>query len=621
MSCSSPWLAVLSLWLACTAAAQPAPPETPPFDPSQATPLGLTGALPVPVAPIALDRRTRWVQVGPPREGAFVDVTIHPTRPEIWAAVRDHGGVWVTTDGGGQWVQALRGDAARLGRVSDDEQVLLDVQARIDEIVSDLPAVDDLSGDDLSEDDLDALEEVEEATSAAAAAAADVLGGVQTEVDAGQWLGDLPGAAGVGAVARVRFTSTGMLLVARDDGLRVSADLGTSWIDVLPYAVSDVAEVGPGEVLAVGPEGAWFTVDLVQWTPQPLPMATPPYNLVVDGGTFASGPDGLWFATGGVWERLTGAAGFSPITVRPTRSTYDRSLMIATARDVLRSESVDALAQPVLGGPMPGVRDIERIAEDQLLAATGLGPMESMDGGKTWSALDRGLDDPRSAAIAVAGDVVVLVGAGGVYRLEPLPEVVPEEVAPPPRLAPFVPLGVLIDTATTRDELRQRIGRRMVAALTPQVTTEFLTRRRVGPDWENNDPDGTALDLDGYWQLRTVLKWTPNRQRTGTSFDAERDADDLPVVVVGREVVVDDGEAPQVLYSKVTRGATGYRSVLAGRITEAYRLRARLLLEGEPRDLLRAVQRQLRVDEIEASLDAFTDGAVTRWKLDANNLP
>jgi hypothetical protein len=610
---------LLALWLPGIAWGQ-APAEPPPFDPSAATPLGLSGAVPsAPAEPVKLGRRTQWVQVGPAGEDTFVDIAVHPVRATIWATVRDDGAVWISTDAGTSWVQSLRGDPARLGRVSDDEQVLLDVQARVDEIVDDLPSADDFGDpDDLTDDEID---ELQSASDEIVDATADVLGGVQTEVDGGQWLGDLPTAgAGLGR-PRVRFTATGMLLVARADGLRVSADLGTSWLDVLSSPISDVAEVGPGEVLAVGPEGSWFTTDLVQWTPATLPMEVAPYDLVVDGGTFASGPDGVWFATGGVWQQLPGASGHPPLTVRPTRTTYDRSLMVATRPDLLRAERIDVLAAPVIGGPLSGVADIERLAEDQLIAATGLGPYESMDGGKTWTLLDRGLDDPRAAAVAVAGGTVVLVGAGGVYRLDPLPEVLPEPEPSTPRLEPFVPLGVLIDTATTRDELRQRIGRRVVAALTPQVTTEYLTRRRVGPDWENNDPDGTALDLDGYWQLRTVLSWTPGRQRTSTSFDAEREPDDLPVVVVGREVVVDDGEAPQVLYSKVTRGATSYRSVLAGRITEIYRLRARLLLEGEPRDLLRAVQRQLRVDELEASLDAFTDGAVTRWKLDPTNLP
>lgn len=579
------------------------------------------GPPPAPPETLPLAQRTGWVPVGPIDEATFLDVAIHPTRPSVWAAIRDAGSVWVTLDNGQTWVQALQGDPSRLGRVSDDEQVLLDVQARVDEIVGDLPDADAIDQDDgLTDDELDALEELESATNAAADAAADVLGGVQTEVDGGQWLGDLPSAAEADGRPRVVFTTTGLLMVARGDGLHLSPDLGTSWSSVLNQPISDVAEVGPGQVLAVGPQGAWFSPDLVQWTPTPMPMAAPPYDLVVDGGTFAVGPDGVWLASNGLWEHLPGAGPHVPLTVRPTRASYDRGLVVATLNDLLRAESTTVPAQPVLGGPLPEVRDVERWQDDVLVAATSLGPYVSENGGRSWVLLDHGLDDPRVHAVEVVGGQVVLVGNAGIWRLEPRsPE--PEAPAAPGGLQPFVPLGLLIDTASAREELRQSIGSRWAAALLPQVSMEYLTRRRVGPDWENNDPDGTALDLDGYWQARTVLTWTPGRQRTGTSFDAEGGGDDLPVVVVGREVVVDDGQAPQVLYSKVSRGATNYRGILAGRITEMYRLRARLLLEGEPRDLLRAVQRQLRIDELEASLDALTDGAVTRWRLDANNVP
>ena len=602
-----------TLWaLGGGAFAQPAPADPPP--PTLAPASGEAEPPSIP-----LERRVRWVAVGPETRERFVDVAIHPLRANIWVAATAGGGVWVTADSGRSWVETLK-PLSRPGlALSDDERVLLDVSARVQEIVDDLGGGDGFDPSSIDEGDEDALEELEQAAAEATAATDDVVFGVQTEVAAGQWLDDLPTVAGVQR-PRVRFTAGGALLVARTDGIHVSSDVGNSWRATLTEAVADVAEVGPSEVLAVGPEAAWISRDLRTWTQVQLPMYPHPVDLVVDGGTFASGPAGLWFATGGSWQQLPASLGTPPATVRPTSSAYERALVVSTGRDLLRSASVVASAEPVVGGPIPEVLDLERLSEGTLLAASSEGPFVSEDDGRTWARLERGLRAPQVDAVAVAGPVVVLVGASGVYRMQPLATPIDEPQARGPAVPTYLPLGALIESASSRRELRQRIGRRIVAAAIPQVTTEFLTRRTVGPDWANDDPAGTELDLDGYWQIRSVLQWTPGRTRTAASFDAEG-ADEVPVMVVGREVVVDDGEAPQVLFSKVSRGGTSYRSVLAGRITEMYRVRARLLLEGEPVDPLRAVLRELRIQELDATLDLLTQGAVTQWRLDGSNPP
>jgi len=154
----------------------------------------------------------------------------------------------------------------------------------------------------------------------------------------------------------------------------------------------------------------------------------------------------------------------------------------------------------------------------------------------------------------------------------------------------------------------------------PQVQLEYLRQDNDGLTWYNDDPGGTLADVGGTWRAQVRLTWSPNRQRSGTSFDADS-ADDISVLVVDDEVVVDGDDAPQVVFSKVSRGAAKYRTSLASQISEMYRLRARLLLDAPPRDLLDAVQRDLRVAELEANLDVLTDGAVSSWRADPNNDP
>lgn len=555
-------------------------------------------AAPPPLRPdLPRARTTRWAAVGPLSEDRFVDVAIHPQGTGIWAVAQRDGTVWISVDAGESWIEVLEGAGVRLGSISRDEELILDVQARIEELT-------DSMGDAGTE------EEAADLAGEAAAAAQDVALGIQGEVDQGLWFDDGAGATTVGlGRTRVEFTSEGVLLVSRPDGLRVSPDLGATWIPVLDAPIAHAVETEPGVVLAVGPQGSWTSTDFVQWTDVMMPMPVPPTDLVVDQGIWASTPNGLWVLRGPSWQELP--RGTAPLTARPTSDSAYPDLVVGTLQDIFRATPFDSVVDPVLGGPMPSVHDIERAADGSLLAASSVGPYESKDQGRTWQLFSEGLSDPSVEAIEVQGDDVILVGSGGVWRLEPRPEVLPEAPTRPTELPPFAPLGALIESGLTRAELRQRVGSRFVAALVPEVQLEYTQVRDEGPTWYNNDPGGTLYDIDGYWRAQARLTWAPNRQRLGTSFDAE--GTDLPVVVVGDEVVVAGEEAPQVLYSKVTRGGAKYRSVLSARITELYRLRARLLLETPPTDIRRAVLRELNLAEVDAKLDALTGGAVSAY--------
>lgn len=572
-----------------------APAAPPPFDPLSAVPL--TSAPELPPAPdLPRARTSTWTPVGPVGEDRFVDVAMHPQRAGIWATVQLDGSVWVTVDGGVDWIEVLQGVGDRLGAASRDEELILNVQARIDELTGSLG-------------DADSEEEAEDLAAEAAAAAQDVAVGVQGEVEQGLWADEQGAALGMGR-PRVGFTANGMLLVSRPDGLRVSPDLGATWVPVLEASIAHAVEVAPGKVLAVGPQGAWTSTDLVQWASVELPMRVPPTDLVVDGGVWASTPDGVWVLRGPAWQELPSVS--MPLTVRPASSDPYPDLVVGSAQDIFRATPFDAVVDPVLGGPIPSVNDIERTQDGSLLAASSAGPYESRDGGRTWQAFTDGLPDPSVEAIGVRGGEVILVGTAGVWRLDPRPEILPEAPTRPTTLPPFASLNALIESSLTRPELRQKVGNRLVAALFPQVQLEYTQVYDEGPSWLNNDPGGTSYDIDGYWRAHMRLTWSPNRQRNSTSFEAEA-GQDLPVVVVGNDVIVAGEEAPQVLYSKVSRGGAKYRGVLAARITELFRLRARILLEAPPSDVRRAVLRELNLAEVDAKLDALTQGAVSSY--------
>ncbi len=561
-------------------------------------PLDLSAVLQPPPVDLPRSRTSVWNAVGPLGEQRFVDIALHPQAPGIWVAVQEDGTVWVTVDAGDSWFEVLEGDGTRFGSTSRDEDLILDVQARIDEL-----------SDRMGEAATD--EEAEDLTNEAAAAAQDVALGVQGEIEQGLWFDDRGGSvlARVGRV-RVSFTASGVLMVSRPDGLHVSPDLGATWIPVLDSPVSHAVETEAGEILAVGPVGAWTSTDLITWTSTTLPLSSAPTDLVVDGGLWVSSPDGLWLRRDGVWQPLP--TGPEPLTARPADPTPYPALVVGTPEDIFRAAPYDQEVAPVLGGPMPSVHDIERAPDGSLIAASAAGPFESRDQGRTWQGFSDGLDDPTVEAVAIRGAEILLVGTSGVWRLDPRAEVVPERPQRPAELPPFASLNDLIYTSTTRRELRQRIGRRAVAALFPELQLEYYQVHDEGPTWYNNDPGGTLYSIDGYWRAQIRLTWRPNRQRTSTSFNVET-ADDMSVVVVGDDVVVAGEEAPLILYSKVSRGAAAYRSVLVNQITELYRLRARLLLEAPPQDVRKAVLRQLNLAEVDAKLDVLTEGAVSAY--------
>ncbi len=266
-----------------------------------------------------------------------------------------------------------------------------------------------------------------------------------------------------------------------------------------------------------------------------------------------------------------------------------------------------AVATPTQGGPVRAAREVVRRDVAMLMAASASGPFESTDGGITWVRIARGLEATDCRAIEVRGELVLLANGAGLHRLRPLPR---DREAP--ELDPWVPLPVLLDASLVRRELNQRIGSRWVAAMMPRVALTYQRRDTERVDWDA--ATWTTLDLDKYWITTVQLTWTPNRQRSGTSFEVE----DLAVFTVGDEIAIDQGTSPLLLYSQVSRGVTGYRDDLAGTISRLYLSRQRLALERalvRDESLVQQVDRELRIAEVEARLDALTDGAVSAWSL------
>ncbi len=545
---------------------------------------------------------------------------MHPTRPGEWAASALDGAVWLTTDAGVSWAEVLRPLPAQ---VSGDERILLDVEARLSDLAGDLDAGQVLDGFD--EDELDVQDEL---ASEAESAVGDAVDAVQSELEADPWFLEhqaaLQGRVDA-ARPRVWYTAGGVLLAGRADGLRASADRGASWALVLDVPVTAFAEGAGGAWVAGTIDGPVTSDDARVWSPIVALAGVRVLDLVEDGGLYITTSDGLWHVgdTGRATALRVGVEGLltaRPVAGAPPSSGTPRSVALGAVDTLRFTPRVFDRAIEAAGGPAPEVHDIERPSADRMWAASAAGPFESLDGGQTWTVIDRGLGDPGALGVAAVGDLVLLASAGGLYQLRPVPDDV-RSAERPVEIAPWIPLSALMRTALQRRELTQRLGSRWAAAALPQLTLEYR-QIRVGRDDWSTSRGYTVRGLDGYWQIMTRLRWTPNRQRTN-SGGFELDADDTSVLVLADEVVVDDGTSLTVLASKVGRGSTSYRSELTDRISRLFTARVRLAANaerGQDRNLLERTERQLRIDEIEAQLDALTDGAVASWRPGPENV-
>ena len=296
------------------------------------------------------------------------------------------------------------------------------------------------------------------------------------------------------------------------------------------------------------------------------------------------------------------------VTISP-RSTA-RPMAIGLA-DALHFAATPARSRsvPVAGSPLVGVRMIARRDAALLVAASAQGPYESTDGGVTWQPLRRGLGEGASHAVAIRAGQVLLATANGLYTLAP---------APPPqaqilRLKPWVPLGALIDATLRRRSLTRKLGSRAVAAALPQVSVTYEHRTDLSTRWDADT--WTTIEDQTDWGVFLRLTWRPNRQPVAGAFDFQP-GDGVTAFVVDDEVVIDDGTSPNVLFARVNRGLVRYRDQLTEQVTQLYRERQRLALEKlrfRDDELLRQVNRELRLAEVDARLDALTNSAVSRW--------
>ncbi len=560
-----------------------------------------------------------WRLQPAPRAGPITGVAVNPADPAIAVAVAADGSAWLTITRGSSWFRVLDRLPTSLGGLSEDEEVYREVEAFFEDMLA-MEEIDDVV-DDGEEPDVSAVDG-DAGRDAAEAARTEVLSG--GGITSGQITQE------VEIAPRAFFSNDGWLVISRRDGVHVTTNLGGSWSRVLDQPFTDILQLpGRGLWVAGTADGVRFAVDPYAWIDvEDGTEGLYIHDLSADQeGVYAATDDGLWFAPDAQrWSRQ-GSIRETLYSVE-TDPDWPLGLWIATANNVRRSDDGGRTLALEVGEGIRSVRDVDRVGPGHLLATGEFGVFESIDGGLTWDRFERGLTNVASSSISSAGDQVWLAGKEGPFLLM---QVSTEELLADLRqdVPPWVPVGAIVTRSLSRPGLVSQRGgmRRFVAAyLLPQVRLEGQYRVKQGLRW--NDTSGTVRTRFPEQIGRLILQWSPpgRKVRMGEydgdiDFDSDLDDSDradVDIVVVDDSVFVGGSAAGYASQVATRRSAMKYRNTLIEDINDIYSQRNDLIRQRTRLDdaaLADKIVHELKIQELEATLDVLSDGAVSSWAM------
>jgi hypothetical protein len=531
-----------------------------------------------------------WVKVG---LGAHqpTDVAVHPSRTGVWAVASLTGEVWLTEDGGVTFASVLEAMSADLDPEQAIEDQMRELADELRDAVSGLDPYDPATAEDpevqaLQQQILDLEGRLE------------VLRAQDAE---GPKTGDLA------TLPRVWFDGDA-LFAGRTDGLWRSDDLGASWRQVLDLPTRALARV-PGRALwAAGTsDGVRFSTDGVAWLdPEDRTEGLGIYDLEpAQSGLYAATSDGLWFAADAQqWHKVGGSGQIFRVRPDPDWAT---GAWVSTPRAILRTDDGGKTFEEPLGAPIAGVLSLLWLGTGHLLVASADGVWESIDAGTTWQPRENGLSEPKTRSLAQDGATILLASEEGLFELA-----FGRRAAPPQAAArPFIPLNALLHQSVDRPEMNQSAGNRSVAYLLPRLTITSAVGATSDLAWalSTGTQQGSSFD----WGITASVSWS---HPATTSLDNQ-------LFLPNEGMFLLDDVTPSPAFSAMTtRDAVSYKTVVANQVTDLYYTRARFAQEQASGSSLQdQVERALRIQEIDARLDALCDGAVTLWERDPGEVP
>lgn len=592
-----------------------------------------------PVVPWSVDHQWRTAGLRQP----VVDVTITPMGTRLALGAR--GEVQRSVDGG-PWQRVLAPiDAADGDRLSD-EDVLLEAEATFDELIR-TNTSDDAEG----EEDTFSGESVDETDEVAAQAleVPELDLDLSQEIDIAIFEVEEGLRADGGPAGSGRLWSSqdreGLVLAGRADGLWRSDDDGRTWsrVDQRP-AASAYIERADGQIVVGGPWGLLLSADDGRTFRDDLVglggVEVSDLDSVGDA-LLASTEQGLLLSIDGRrWSPIAGAVG--PVRGALIDPTWEGGFWFWTAQALYRSDDLGQTSRLAGRNPMAGTNAVTRVATTgHLILAGDDGPWESVDGGVTWRPLSSGLADPQVLALASWMDVVLLAGPRGAQLLgrtpiaggkDPSPTASP---LPKPRKDP--PLREVVGRALERPGLDLDDMTLGNSALLSQLIPRFVVEFGVDVDRYRDtvyDSLRTSEGVDPSFHLTTSLCWGAC-SGTYASYDVTDDPYDAAVesseqavenlmVVDGEVYDLSDGGALPSAAANLAHRATGHRTEVARTVTAAWGTRQGLLAETQQvasMPLSEQLVHLLLLQELDARLDAYTDGWFTRTRDSAEDSP
>ncbi len=540
--------------------------DPPAVDVAQVAPAGVAGLL---------AGAWHWAPAALP-DVAVVDAVALPDAPASWVAVDERGEAWLTADGGATFRSVLGPGGATQETVDPRERLETQIRELFDQLQD--AAQPDVAFDDDSQ-----------------------LAQFQAEIQALQEqlaaLGEENAATRLDRLAsqpRV-WALGGAIYVGRADGLWRTGDRGATWTRIVDEPVRALAAGAAGWIAGTD-AGILTSVDGLRWSDVvegTEGVAVHDVAVTEDGAWAATGA-GLWLSLDGIgWERR--GTGTRLVRVLPDPE-IPGAAWVASASGVLRTEDAGFTLRDPSVDPVGGVLSLAWIGPGHLLAAGDDGAWETVDGGGTWTPRTAGIGARKPHAVVVAGADLLLATDGGLLRLTPGALA----AAAPTTPAPYVPLRSLLEASNRRRELNATPGSRWVATALPRLTVAANYVDATAIDWSL--ASGTTNGGVSGWGFTTSLTWTPRAQ---TSLD---DA----LLQIDTDIILNNGAVGGAFAASSSRDMSTYKASTSRQIAELYSSRVDLS-RATPAGLTDLVRRAIDIQELDARLDIFTDGAVSAW--------
>lgn len=412
----------------------------------------------VPESPLDADDRV-WTPASTGlRESRVTAIASNPADPKTVLAATSRGAVYKSSDGGRSWLQVLRVPARERDRESRDDDTGETVEQRQDPdglSEDDLVELEDLR-DQVLQDTLDELTDVvgedeaeriaeEEAEQAVEERREELIERSQDDAEASarQETDEEAPPAARAVVREVMWDPQfpGLVYLSTHDGVWRSGDAGSTWVrlaagvggdersvvSVAPSAGNpDRILLGTGAGLRVSDDGGltWSNAEGELGSLEVRTTAIDPENRsVVAVGTVS----GAFVSTDGgrSWRKVWSGLGTSgDVRALAFRRGDETGLLVGTGDGLHLVTPDGSIALGVAQFSSSAIRAVvaPRGDSSHLYVATARSVHESLDGGRTFAELYRGLATPNVIALAEEHsnpDSVWAATALGVYRLLP----------------------------------------------------------------------------------------------------------------------------------------------------------------------------------------------------------